>query len=429
MKKKVYLFSSFIFLSLLSIASFKCQSFWISQVQVNDPKHSTRPYVILVSVDGYRFDYNKIYRPTHLSTFFKDGVWAKGLIPVFPSKTFPNHYSIITGLKPENHGIVANQFWDPQRQEQYSIGQSNILDGTWYGGEPIWIAAHKEKMLSASYFWIGSEADIQGRHPTYYYPYSNKTPSLERVQQVLKWLKLPREKRPHFMTLYFSSVDSAGHRFSPDSSQVDLAIQDVDEALGLLFKEIEKSPLPINIIVVSDHGMETITKNKYLYLDDYISLEGVRVVGKGSHSLLYVDNQKRRQNIYKKLKKVKPIHIYPREKMPKSYGYSNNPRIGDFVLSMDPGYYLELSRPYEGVPRQEIGSGPWGTHGYDTQKSSRMRGVFFAKGPHIKPLGEIEAFENIHIYPLIMDILGLEIKTKIDGKREVLSQKLLKKER
>ncbi len=414
------LFLSFIPILLFFITS--CQTFKASMV--NTQEHMNKPYVVLVSIDGYRYDYNKKYSPPNLSTFFKDSAWAKGLIPVFPSKTFPNHYSMVTGLKAANHGIVANGFWDPKRKEMYQLGKPNTLDGTWYGGEPIWVAAGKQGMVSASYYWVGSDANIQGRYPTYYYRYNGKVPNEERVNQVIDWLKLPPKKRPHFITLYFSDVDSAGHRHSPDSKQVRQAIMNVDRSLKLLFDGIKKIGLPVNIIVVSDHGMQTYTKDKYLYLADYISLDGIRVVGKGPHALIYTNDPKKKETIYKKLKKIKPIKVHKPEKMPNHYGYSNNPRVGNLVLSVKPGYYLYHIRPLDGfIPKI---TGPKGTHGYDAKDTSNMNGIFFAKGPNIKTIGEMAPFQNIHIYPLIMDILGLKIQTKIDGKRAMLSRRLLR---
>ncbi len=391
---------------------------------VNAKRHLNKPYVLLVSIDGYRFDYNKKYNPPTLSTFFKDGVWSEGLTPIFPSKTFPNHYSIITGLKASHHGIVANRFWDPDRKQMYRPGKIG-RDGSWYGGEPVWVAASKQDMLSATYFWVGSDANIQNRYPTYYYRYNRTTPNRERAQQVIDWLKLPPAKRPHFIALYFSSVDSLGHKHSPDSEQVRQEVWEVDHLLKNLFYQIEATKLPVNIIVLSDHGMETYTAKNVLYLSDYISLKGVRLVGEGAHALLYIDDAQREKAVYQKLKKAKFIHTYRPAEIPPDYGYSRGRRVGDLVLSMRPGYYLRRSRPKKKRPFKQ--GQRWGTHGYDPAHSKNMDGVFFAKGPNIKPLGKIPALQNIHVYPLIMDILGLEIKTPIDGKREALSNRILKK--
>ena len=390
---------------------------------VNAKEHLDKPYVILVSIDGYRFDYNKKFRPPHLSTFFKDGVWSKGLVPVFPSKTFPNHYSMITGLKASHHGIVSNVFWDPERKEMYHPKKSS-RDGSWYGGEPIWIAAGKQNMLSATYFWVGSDAKIQNRYPTYYYRYNRAVPNSVRVEQVINWLKLPSERRPHFITLYFNSVDSAGHRHSPDSEQVEKAVLDVDRSLKKLFDWVSATELPVNIIVASDHGMETYTKENTFYLSDYISFQGVRMVGEGAHALLYIENPQREKEVYRKLKKVKNMQTYRPEEIPAHYGYSQGSRVGDLVLSISPGHYLRRQRPKKKRTSQTVKL--WGTHGYDPEKSTNMNGVFFAKGPNIRPMGEIASFQIIHIYPLIMDILGLKIETPIDGKREVLSNLIRK---
>ena len=394
----------------------------IVNATVNSKGNLDKPYVILVSIDGYRFDYNKKFRPPHLSTFFKDAVWSKGLIPIFPSKTFPNHYSMVTGLKASHHGIVANVFWDSERKEMYRPGKAS-RDGSWYGGEPIWIAAGKQNMLSATYFWVGSDANIQNRYPTYYYRYKRGVPSSTRVEQVINWLELPAEQRPHFITLYFNSVDSAGHRYSPNSEQVEKAVLDVDRSLKKLFDWVSATKLPVNLIVASDHGMETYTKENHLYLSDYISFQGIRMVGEGAHVLLYIEDPQREKTVYRKLKKAKNIQTYRPEEIPAHYGYSQGPRVGNLILSINPGYYLRRQRPKKKrISKVKLK----GTHGYDPEKSVNMNGVFFAKGPNIKPIGEIAPFQIIHIYPLIMDILGLKIETSIDGKREVLSNLIRK---
>ena len=385
----------------------------------NAPKHMDRPYVLLISIDGYRHDYTNRFNPPNLKKFIKKGIRTQGLIPVYPSNTFPNHYSIVTGLHPGNHGIVANSFWDPGRQQLYRLGDpASMRDGSWYGGEPLWVATTKEQMVSASYFWVGSEANIQGIHPTYWFPYNTRVPDRERIDQVIEWLRLPPETRPHLLTLYFSNIDHTGHKLGPENPELGKKVLELDKSLGHLFDELEKIDLDVNTIILSDHGMQQVGKGKTLYLTDYIELSrGIRVEGRGSHYLFYISNYALREKVYRQLKKVPQFDVYKRESVPPRYSYSTPPRIGDLVLSVHSPYYMKMSRPFVGA-REKSG----GTHGYDPFRNKNMQGIFYARGPQIVDMNEaIPAFQNIHVYPFIMEILGLKIKTPIDGKRDVLA--------
>src|SRR5579863_3743282 len=186
----------------------------------NAAAQQSRPYVVMVSLDGFRYDYARKDGAKHLLALGKEGaVAAEGMIPAYPSLTFPNHYTLVTGLYPEHHGIVANNFYDPARKERYSYtNPATSHDGSWYGGEPLWVLAEKQGMRTACFFWPGSEAAIEGVRPTYYMKYDSKFPNEKRVEQVLDWLKLPEAQRPHFITLYFSLTDSRGHEYGPEST-------------------------------------------------------------------------------------------------------------------------------------------------------------------------------------------------------------------
>src|SRR5579859_6197912 len=203
----------------------------------NATQQVSKPYVILVSLDGFRYDYAKRHHAEHLLALAANGASAsEGMIPSYPSITFPNHYSIVTGLYPEHHGIVSNDFYDPALKETYSNSYAGtaLADGTWYGGTPLWVLAEQQGMRSASFFWVGSEADVQGVRPSYYLRFDGKFPNGKRVEQVLAWLHLPPEQRPHFITLYFSDTDNAGHRYGPDSQQVAEAVHELDGEIGKL---------------------------------------------------------------------------------------------------------------------------------------------------------------------------------------------------
>src|SRR5271167_3792636 len=184
-------------------------------IDTNHPQNTqaqqAKHYVVLVSLDGFRYDYAKKYDAKNLLSFAKQGASAPdGMVPAYPSITFPNHYTLVTGLYPEHHGIVANSFYDPARKESYAYTDPKAAtDGTWYGGTPLWVLAEKQGMRAASFFWPGSEAEIQGKRPSYYLTFDDKFPDEKRVDQIIAWLRLPPGQRPHFITLYYSNVDHA----------------------------------------------------------------------------------------------------------------------------------------------------------------------------------------------------------------------------
>ena len=223
----------------------------------NTAEQQRKHYVVLISLDGFRYDYAEKYDAVHIRALGTAGATApRGMIPAYPSLTFPNHLTLATGLYPEHHGIVADNFYDPARKQTYRLGvPATVTDGSWYGGTPIWVLAEQQGMRAACFFWPGSEAEIQGVRPSYYLKFDDQIPDRARVQQVLRWLRLPPEQRPHLITLYFSEVDHAGHEFGPDSEQVRAAVQVVDKEVGVLWDEIAKLNMPVDVIVLSDHGM------------------------------------------------------------------------------------------------------------------------------------------------------------------------------
>ena len=207
-----------------------------SEHGANQAEQQQKHYVILVSLDGFRYDYAEKYRAENIRALGAAGAAAReGMIPAYPSLTFPNHYTLATGLYPEHHGIVANNFYDAQRKQTYRLGDpATVTDGSWYGGTPIWVLAEQQGMRAACFFWPGSEAEIQGTRPSYYMKYDDKVPDDARVQQVLAWLRLPAERRPHLITVYFADVDHAGHEYGPESEEVRTAVQVVDREIGML---------------------------------------------------------------------------------------------------------------------------------------------------------------------------------------------------
>lgn len=379
----------------------------------NAPQHAGAPYVLLISIDGYRYDYNALYGPENLNRFASEGVQARSLIPGFPSDTFPNHYSIVTGMFPGTHGIVANSFFDPDREAMYRLGDAaTVTDGTWYGGVPIWSAAERAGMVTASYFWVGSEAEIAGERPTYVETYDASVPHSDRITQVLEWLSWPVAYRPHFITLYFSSVDTAGHGWGPESDQVRQAVLDVDEDLGTLFEGLEEISPPVDVVIVSDHGMVALEPDTVIDIDAYANLAGLRAVNLGSKMYLYGTDNERIEEVYAELRDgADHFRVYRREETPRAW-HAGNPRFGDLIVAAD--------APYALVRANTDLEFPAGAHGYDPYLFPEVRGVFFARGPDLVGNAVIPSFGNVHIYPLIMDLLGLEIPEDIDGRLEVL---------
>jgi alkaline phosphatase D len=229
----------------------------VTQHGDNAPAQQSKPYVILVSLDGFRFDYAQRYGARNLQALARRGAnTPQGMIPVYPSVTFPNHYSIVTGLYPDNHGIVGNSFYDPRRRQRFVYtDRSTSAEGSWYGGVPLWVLAERQGMRAACFFWPGSEAAIGSVRPTYTVLYDPRIPNERRVDQVISWLRLPPEKRPHFITLYLGDVDSAGHQTGTDSPETARAVRRLDAVIARLTAAIALLHLPVNLVVVSDHGM------------------------------------------------------------------------------------------------------------------------------------------------------------------------------
>lgn len=362
---------------------------------------ATTATVLLISLDGFRWDYFDRVETPNLDRLRKEGVVAKSLIPVFPSKTFPNHYSIVTGLYPENHGIVSNSMFDPVFRERFTITDLKATtDGKWWEGEPIWVTAQKQGLKSGTMFWPGSDAPIQNTRPTYSRTYDGRLPHADRVKQVLEWLKLPKEKRPSMLTFYLEDVDSAGHANGPSSFAVDNAIRSVDKTLGTLFKGIEDLGMmdSVNIIVTSDHGMAELSLDRRIILSDYINTNDVYI---NEISMVLSLNPKagKLEQVYQQLKGKHPrLKVYKREEMPEHLHYRKHRRIGQIIALADEGWTVVVNRDFTSIFA--------GSHGYDPKLPS-MHGIFLARGPAFAIGKSVPSFENIHIYELMCHILGL----------------------
>ncbi len=362
-------------------------------------------YVVLVSMDGFRWDYAKQFKLQNLKKIAAEGVHAKSMKPSYPSKTFPNHYSIVTGLYPDHHGIINNVFYDAALNESFSLSSDAKTDSRYYGGNPIWNLAEQQGVKTASFFWPGS--DIDKRNPSYFKKYDSKIPYGARIDTVLKWLQLPEKQRPHLVTLYFDEPDHTGHNFGPLSAETKKAVIKMDSIMGALSHRLDQLEIgkKINLIIVSDHGMANISNDKKVAVLDYLKPEwlGYKAVVNPIMSLQAKAGCQ--DSIAKALKKVPHIKFWKSTEVPKRLHYGTNPRVHDFVIEAKKGYSL-VSKESQNIKG--------GTHGYDNNEKD-MHAIFYAKGPAFKVDKTVKTFQNVSVYPLIAHILGLQIG-EIDGK-------------
>ena len=422
MKKSILsIFSAIVLTFSVSANAQEIEEQIVIENRVNDAKQQDKPYVILISADGFRYDYAQKHDAKNLLELSKNGVKADAMYPSFPSVTFPNHYTIVTGLMPIHHGLVGNNMFDREVGDRYSLGNRNaVINPKWYGGTPIWNLAEQNKMLSACYYWPGSEAPINGMFPTYSYKYSEKSPIDYRIQQVVNWLQLPAEKRPHLITFYFPEVDHAGHTFGPDAVETKEAVQFVDQSVRKLNDEVAKTGLKVNFVFVSDHGMTRIDDENPLKLPVKIDETKVDVASNGSYVSLFVKDKKDIETIYKEIKSTEnsTFDVYKTTNVPSKYHFDTkndrHNRIGDIILiAHAPNYFSNKNAPK-------------GSHGFYVKETPEMKATFMAWGPNIKSGKEIKVFPNTQIYPMIAKLLGLPIQEKIDGTNQLANKILVK---
>jgi len=391
----------------------------IIEGRFNGADQLKKPYVILISADGFRADFAEKYNARFLQSIASKGVKAEFMTPSFPSLTFPNHYSIVTGLYPSHHGLVDNTFYDKQRATFYGMSnKKKVADGSWYGGTPLWVLAEKQKMLSASFYWVASEANIQDTYPSYFYVYNETISISSRIQSVKNWLLLPEEKRPHLITFYFPQVDHDAHEFGPNDERVLNSVQFVDSSIQALQTALAPLGLPINYIFVSDHGMTTVDNVNTIPLPAAIDTTAFIVPAGDALLHLYAKDHSQIEPTYANLKKDTSINVYRLDETPDYWYYKaiddRFNRLGDLILTTHLPKVFNLTKRKTTV----------GKHGFDNHLID-MRASFIAWGPAFKSGFKIQGFENVNIYPLIAHILGLKFdENSIDGKFEVLKNTL-----
>ena len=376
--------------------------------------------VLLISIDGYRYDYTDKFKPPFISNLLKEGMSsAESLIPVYPSLTYPNHQSIITGQYPQSHGVVGNFFFSRERGKSFKYNRrEDNLDKNWFLGKPFWSFARENKIQTATCMWPGSDVSDPSERAHYFWNYTEAVSNKEKVDQIISWLQLPYEQRPQFLTLYFPEVDHAGHKHGPDSTAMEKAVLEVDKSLAYLWQQNIKLNLNLNMIILSDHGMAPLSPLKPIYLNDYIDSSKISIHGSGTLAHIYSDVKADLQEAYTNLKKIPHTKTYRKSEIPSEFGLKQSERTGDIIILAEAPYYLLLSNKESSHSK--------GTHGYDPASHRSMHGIFYAVGPNINKGISIKSFENIHVFPFMAQLLGLPIKHKIDGRAEVL-QSLIKK--
>jgi len=388
------------------------------------PVRDLKPTVILISLDGFRYDYLDMYKPKVLNKLAGEGVRAKWMTPAFPSKTFPNHYTIATGLYPAHHGIVENNVYDfgvifkmDKRKE--------VMNPRWWFGEPIWVTAEKQGQIAGSYFFVGTGTMIEGRAPTYWREYSGEVPPQMRVDKVLTWFDLPAEKRPTMISMYFSDTDDAGHSFSPEAEETGYAVQNVDGYIERLMAGLKKRKIDqkVNIIIVSDHGMAKVDPKKAVFLDDHFDVTDKKIADPiiWTNEIVQIFPKPGMEDkIMNSLKGIQHTTCWRKKDIPDRFHYKDGPRVAPIICSSDEGWATTNHKRYDDWNVDNDIDKMRGAHGYDNELVS-MRATFIAHGSAFKKHLLVEPFENIQVYNVMARILNLT-PAKNDGNFDLANQ-------
>ena len=375
-------------------------------------QHEEEQYLVMLSMDGFRWDYAARTHTPNLDYIAAHGVSTEYVKPAFPSNTFPNHYTMATGLYPDNHGIVNNNFYCPKLDMTYRMRDRDAVeDSRFYGGEPIWVTAEKQGMTAASYFWVGSEAPVKGIQPSYWKIYDTGHPFADRVDTVAHWLQLPIEERPQLITFYFHEPDSQGHRTGPDSQEIDELVTELDSLVGVLIDHIRELPIAdqVNLIVTSDHGMTERSQERYVDVGQYVDRDWLEISFGHNPVQFWRPVEGMKDSIFHIMKDVENVHIWRAGEVPERLNFGHNPRALDLIVLADSTWNIGWGEAEE---RFYTGGG----HGWDNAKKD-MHTIFYAMGPAFKEGHIHEPFELVDLYPLITEIMGLD-PAPVDGKLE-----------
>ncbi|MBA2684469.1 MAG: alkaline phosphatase family protein [Gemmatimonadaceae bacterium] len=355
--------------------------------------------VIVLGFDGFAKRYLDADSAPALHALARSGVGSRGMIPSFPTITFPNFYTLATGLYPDHSGMVNNRFFDPAHDSAFEYKKPIAHESYWWGGEPIWVTATKQGVLSATMFWVGSDAPIAGVRPSRWHSYDHGIPFTARVDTLLAWLDLPVAERPRLVMGYFEEPDTQGHRYGPDAPQAKQAVLRVDSALARLVRGLERRGMydSVDIVVVADHGMALISTANVVYLDDVVDSARVKVVTL-SPNLSISARDGDNDALLVKLKKLPHVTAWKKGDIPARLHYGTNPRITPIVAVTDPGWMIAWRH---GRQLDVLGE-----HGYDNANLD-MRALFVAHGPDFKAGTTIDAFPNVDVYSLLARLLGV----------------------
>lgn len=376
------------------------------------------PVTILISIDGFRADYLDRGVTPNLSALAKAGISA-AMRPSYPSKTFPNHWTLVTGLRPDRTGIVANKMLDAARPGDVFTMASD--DPFWWNtAEPIWVTAEKAGIRTATAFWPGSNVAwggerakewpsriVGGTRPEDWLQFNQALSDRQRVDSVVDWLRRPAETRPRFVTLYFDEVDTAGHVYGPDDPRTTEAAAHADEAIGRLRAEIARLDQPVNLVIVADHGMAAISQDRLIVLDRFSNPDDYDLVEDGVYASINPKPGKEAA-VEKALLGAHGPHLtcYRKAELPERLHYGKNPRVPAILCLPDSGWTVVVHPPKRAVEG--------GAHGYDNDAPD-MRALFIASGPDIRPVGQIPTIDNVDVAPLLRDLIGLPPGQGLDG--------------
>jgi len=367
-----------------------------------DKEKPYKSYVVLVSMDAFRWDYNKIYKTPNLNKLAEDGVKAGRLIPSFPTVTFPNHYTIATGLYPDHHGIVNNNFPATELGLYYRIGDRTAVENpAFYGGEPIWKTAEDQNIRSASFYWVGSEAPIGGMQPSYWKKFDESVAFGSRIDTVIKWLSYPIEKRPGFVTLYFEEPDAVSHGAGPVSPETGRVVEKLDSLIGVLRLKLSELPYSsrINLIVLSDHGMCPVSPSRYINLPGVVPQRMIAGIFGGNPVYTINPAEGKADSVLYLLNNEKGLKAWRKSDLPSRWHYGTNPRIPEVVVVADSSWSIGTRPDGSGIRA--------GAHGYDNANTD-MHAIFYASGPAFKKGYAFDQLNNTDIYNLICKILKLK---------------------
>jgi len=360
--------------------------------------------LVLVSIDGFRWDYLDRPEARQMKALADRGVRVTKLRPVYPSKTFPGHLSMATGLRPTGHGIVDNHFCRNDRPDCYSMGAAGE-DASWLSGTPLWTLVEQQGGRAATFFWPESEAAIAGTLPSDYRKYDGRIPHAQRVSQVIEWLDTPRAARPHLITLYFSAVDSAGHTYGPDAPQTSAAIAEVDRWIGALWQAIEeinaRDAADINLLLVSDHGMAVVNPSQFIDTNTLPRPRGFKRVNGSTRVMYYLrDPAADIAALSQRLEGMSEgrYRVLSREELANRY-YLNHPAVASVIIETEPPRVFRRGGP--------AGSDLLGMHGYPASIED-MAAFLVAIGPAFTTATVIPEAHQLDIFPVATRMLKLD---------------------